>query len=61
MKPKIIKISTIPIFLNTFCRGQLEILSKYFKVIAVSSPGSELEELGKREGGKRLQCRWKGI
>ena len=40
--------------LNVFCRGQLEMLSRHFEVVVVSSPGSELEELGKREGVKTI-------
>jgi glycosyltransferase involved in cell wall biosynthesis len=46
---KIIKVSTVPMSLDTFCRGQLKMLSKYFDVVAVSSPDSELKEIEKRE------------
>lgn len=47
---KLIKVSTVPMSLNTFCRGQLKMLSQYYDVIAVSSPDSELQELQEREG-----------
>ena len=49
-RKKLIRISTVPTSLNTFLRGQLEMLSFHFEVVAVSSPDAELEELGKREG-----------
>lgn len=46
---KLIRVSTIPTSLNTFCRGQLKMLSAHFEVIALSSPGEELDQLGTRE------------
>src|SRR5574344_489110 len=51
---KLIKVSTVPMSLNTFCRGQLRMLSQYYDVIAVSSPDSELQELKEREGVKTI-------
>lgn len=48
-RKKIIRISTVPTSLNTFLKGQLEMLSQHFEVVAVSSPGEELNELAKRE------------
>lgn len=48
-RKKIIRISTVPTSLNTFLKGQLEMLSQHFEVVAVSSPGEELNELVKRE------------
>lgn len=54
MKPihpkKLIRISTVPISLNVFLKGQLEMLSKHYDVLAVSSPGEALEEVHRREG-----------
>ena len=41
-RKKLIRISTVPTSLNTFLRGQLEMLSFHFEVVAVSSPDSEL-------------------
>ncbi len=48
-KPKIIRISTVPISLNVFCKGLLQELSNDYEVVAVSSPGADLEEVEVRE------------
>lgn len=48
-RKKLIRTSTIPTSINTFLRGQLEMLSIHFEVVAISSPDVELDELGKRE------------
>lgn len=47
---KIIRTATVPMSLNAFCRGVLRELSEKYEVIAVSSPGEELEELAMKEG-----------
>ena len=49
-KKKLIKVSTVPTSLNTFCYGQLKMLSEHYEVVAVSSPMKELDEIHKREG-----------
>ena len=51
---KLIRTSTVPGSLNSFCRGLLKELEEQdgYEVIAVSSPGEELDEVGKREGVK---------
>lgn len=51
-KIKIIRTSTIPGSLNTFCRGLLRELREEegYEVAAVSSPGEQLEEIARREG-----------
>lgn len=49
-KKKLIRISTVPISLNTFLKGQLKMLSEYYDVLAVSSPGEALDEVHRREG-----------
>jgi glycosyltransferase involved in cell wall biosynthesis len=49
-RPKLFRISTVPMSLDTFCKGQLKMLSQHFEVVAVSSPEKELEIVGKREG-----------
>lgn len=49
-KKKLIKVSTVPTSLNTFCYGQLKVLSEHYEVVAVSSPMKELDEIHKREG-----------
>ena len=42
-KKKLIKVSTVPMSLDSFCRGQLQMLSQYYDVVAVSSPEPELK------------------
>lgn len=49
---KIIRTSTIPLSLNVFCRGLLVELSKDYEVIAVSSPGKDLDCIKEREDVK---------
>ena len=51
---KLIRVSTIPISLNSFCRGMLRELSETYDVIALSSPGDELKEIAQREGVKTI-------
>jgi glycosyltransferase involved in cell wall biosynthesis len=50
MKPKLIRITTVPVSLKVLLRQQLQFMSDYFEVLAVSSPGKELEEVGRSEG-----------
>jgi glycosyltransferase involved in cell wall biosynthesis len=47
---KLIRITTVPISLKVLLRRQLRFMSSYFDVIAVSSPGKTLEEVGEQEG-----------
>lgn len=47
---KLIRTSTVPTSLATFCKGQLKMLSQHYEVVAVSSPGPELDAIAKREG-----------
>lgn len=49
---KIIRITTVPGSLNTFCRGLLRMLQEDegYEVVAVSSPGPRLDEVAEREG-----------
>lgn len=49
-KPKIIRTSTVPMSLNTFCKGFLKELSGEYDVVALSSPDKELKEIEQREG-----------
>lgn len=51
-KVKIIRASTVPESLDTFCRGLLSELQQEcgYEVVAVSSPGDRLETLAAREG-----------
>lgn len=46
---KVIRVSTVPVSLAFLLKGQLKMLSAEYEVIAVSSPGKELEMVGKRE------------
>ena len=54
MKKKIIRITTVPSTLDVFCDGLLAALSERYEVIALSSPDSELEIVGKREGVRTI-------
>lgn len=52
---KLIRTSTVPTSLNTFCKGLFaELTNEGWEVVAISSPGAELEELGHREGIKTV-------
>lgn len=53
---KLIRTSTVATSLNTFCRGLLEELrlQEGYDVVAVASPGEELDELSRREGVKAV-------
>lgn len=50
MKRKIIRIATVPQSLDLLLRGQLKMLSERYEVVAVSSPGENLDEVARREG-----------
>lgn len=47
---KLIRITTVPSSLKAFSGGLLKDLSNDYKVVAVSSPGLELDEVGRAEG-----------
>ena len=47
---KILRASTVPQSLNTFCKGVLKDLAQTYEVVAVSSPGEALDEVANREG-----------
>lgn len=49
-KLKIIRATTVPTSLNTFCKGLLrELAEEGYEVVAVSSPGQQLQEIAVRE------------
>jgi glycosyltransferase involved in cell wall biosynthesis len=50
MKPKLIRITTVPISLKVLLKGQLRFMNQYFDVVGVSSRGKELVDVGKDEG-----------
>ncbi|MBR3093103.1 MAG: glycosyltransferase family 4 protein [Bacteroidaceae bacterium] len=49
MKTRIIRISTVPMSLNLLLKGQLKMLSEHYDVLAVSSPGDDLQLVANRE------------
>lgn len=52
---KIIRTTTVPISLASFCKGLLdELQQEGYEVVAVSSPGEELDEFGQREGVRTI-------
>lgn len=54
MKKKIIRISTVPISLESLLKGQLKMLNEHYEVIAVSSPGKALDTVRQREGVRTI-------
>jgi Glycosyltransferase len=51
---KIIRSTTVPQSLNTFCKGVLRELSKKYEVVALSSPGEAMQEIVEREGVRTI-------
>lgn len=49
MRKKVLRITTVPVSFKLL-KGQLNMLNKLYEVVAVSSPGKELEEIGESEG-----------
>ena len=47
--PKLVRIATIPLSLNLLLKGQLAFLANYFNIIAVASPGEDLQVVKERE------------
>jgi len=54
MKDKIIRTTTVPLSLDVFCNGMLKELSEKYEVVAVSSPGEELDIVRDREGVRTI-------
>jgi glycosyltransferase involved in cell wall biosynthesis len=48
-KPKLIRITTVPLSLDKLLTGQLRFMNSFYEVIAVSSEKEYLERVGKRE------------
>lgn len=46
---KLVRISTVPMSLNVLLKGQLKFLNSYFRVIAISGSGKDLDEIRSRE------------
>jgi len=53
-KPSIIRATTVPQSLNTFCKGMLKELSTMYNVIGLSSPGDFLDKVAQREGVRTI-------
>lgn len=53
-KKKIIRVTTVPMSLNAFCNGMLTELSDKYEVVAISSPGEDLELVASREGVRTI-------
>ena len=51
---KLIRITTVPVSLSVLLKDQLRYMSDHFEVLAVSSPDKMLEQVGVREGVRRL-------
>lgn len=49
-KPKLLRITTIPLSLEVLLKGQHRFMSNHFEVIGVSSKGEEIERVQKEEG-----------
>ncbi len=49
-KPKLIRITTIPISLFSLLKGQLKFMKSYFDVLGVSSEGSYIDNVRENEG-----------
>lgn len=49
-KPKLLRITTVPISLHKLLKGQMRYMSQYYDVVAVSSSGKMLQEVGINEG-----------
>lgn len=53
-KKKIIRATTVPMSLKAFCDGMLKELSEKYEVVAVSSPGEDLEWVAEHEGVRTI-------
>ena len=51
-KPKLFRISTVPMSLNLLLKGQLKFLNEHFEVTAISGEGNDLDIVKEREGVK---------
>lgn len=49
-KPKLIRITTVPLSLEKLLEGQLGYMNRFFDVTAVSSEEERLRRYGEREG-----------
>lgn len=54
-RKKVLRVSTIPLSLNLLLKGQLKMLNEEYEVVAVSSPGEDLEAVAEREGVRTVE------
>ena len=52
---KLFRISTVPTSLASFLKGQLKMVNEHYEVVAVSSPGKEMQVLREREGIRTIE------
>lgn len=52
---KIIRATTVPKSLDVFCRGVLKKLNEKYEVVALSSPGEEMQAIAEREGVRTIE------
>lgn len=52
---KLFRISTIPTSLESLLKGQLRMVNEHYEVVAVSSPGKEMQVLREREGIRTIE------
>ncbi len=50
MKKKLIRITTVPLSLKILLKGQHRFMSQFYKVLGVSSSGSDLQDVAAKEG-----------
>ena len=48
-KPKLIRITTVPLSLDKLLSGQLNYMNSFYEVIAISSEKEYLDRVGKKE------------
>ncbi len=53
-RKKIIRVTTVPMSLDLLLKGQLRMLAEHYEVVALSSPGPEMERVREREGVRTL-------
>lgn len=51
---KIIRATTVPQSLDAFCRDVLKMLNEKYEVVALSSPGEEMQAIAEREGVRTI-------
>lgn len=55
MKPKLLRITTLPVSLRGLLTGQHKFMSQNgFEVLGVSSPGAALDEVSEQEGVRTI-------